>query len=334
MGAWPHLIDRRLYLGKDIPIGGTAHQAGTCRFGTDPASSVLDLDCKAHELDNLYVTDASFFPSIGAVNPTLTIIANALAGRRPHQGAARGVSFPLAALRLAAAGFAVGRLPAAARPRVRALRILRISRVVSDLDRAEASIATRLGSAPSRAGPRDPATLAALGLRDATPTRADHAAWASERSRWCASRRRKPALPARQPQQRSVVPASGDRRQRHGCRLRASWPRSRLAADQRGRAASCCRRRNGGVRAFKFRDPDGHPLELIWFPPGPGARRLARQAHPVPPFLGIDHSALAIASTRRSLRFYRALGLRVSDRSITTAPPRRGWTGCRARGCG
>jgi choline dehydrogenase-like flavoprotein len=48
------------------------------RFGTDPASSVLDLNCKAHELDNLYVVDASFFPSIGAVNPTLTIIANAL----------------------------------------------------------------------------------------------------------------------------------------------------------------------------------------------------------------------------------------------------------------
>ena len=78
MGAWPKLIERRLYLGKDIPIGGTAHQAGTCRFGRDPATSVLDLDCKAHELDNLYVTDASFFPSIGAVNPTLTIIANAL----------------------------------------------------------------------------------------------------------------------------------------------------------------------------------------------------------------------------------------------------------------
>jgi choline dehydrogenase-like flavoprotein len=78
MGAFPKLIDRSLYLGKDIPIGGTAHQAGTCRFGTDPASSVLDLDCKTHELDNLYITDASFFPSIGAVNPTLTIIANAL----------------------------------------------------------------------------------------------------------------------------------------------------------------------------------------------------------------------------------------------------------------
>jgi choline dehydrogenase-like flavoprotein len=74
----PHLLERTLYLGKDIPIGGTAHQAGTLRFGPDQATSVLDLDCKAHELDNLYVTDASFFPSIGAVNPTLTIIANAL----------------------------------------------------------------------------------------------------------------------------------------------------------------------------------------------------------------------------------------------------------------
>ena len=77
-GAHPVLMERSLYLGKNIPVGGTAHQAGTCRFGTDPTTSVLDLDCKAHELDNLYVTDASFFPSIGAVNPTLTIIANAL----------------------------------------------------------------------------------------------------------------------------------------------------------------------------------------------------------------------------------------------------------------
>jgi len=77
-GTHPVLLERSLYLGKDIPIGGTAHQAGTARFGTDPASSVLDLDCKAHQLDNLYLTDASFFPSIGSVNPTLTIIANAL----------------------------------------------------------------------------------------------------------------------------------------------------------------------------------------------------------------------------------------------------------------
>lgn len=77
-GIHPHLFDRKLYLGKDTPIGGTAHQAGTLKFGEDANTSVLDLDCKAHGIDNLYVTDASFFPSIGAVNPTLTIIANAL----------------------------------------------------------------------------------------------------------------------------------------------------------------------------------------------------------------------------------------------------------------
>ena len=77
-GAHSVLLERSLYLGKGIPIGGTAHQAGTARFGIDPATSVLDLNCKAHELDNLYIADASFFPSIGAVNPTLTIIANAL----------------------------------------------------------------------------------------------------------------------------------------------------------------------------------------------------------------------------------------------------------------
>jgi len=77
-GAHPLLLERSLYLGKNVPISGTAHQAGTARFGTDPATSVLDLDCRAHEVDNLYVADASFFPSIGAVNPTLTIVANAL----------------------------------------------------------------------------------------------------------------------------------------------------------------------------------------------------------------------------------------------------------------
>ncbi|MEH6952055.1 GMC family oxidoreductase [Nitrobacter sp. NHB1] len=77
-GAHPALLERSLYLGKNIPIGGTAHQAGTARFGTNPANSVLDIDCKAHEVENLYVADASFFPSIGSVNPTLTIIANAL----------------------------------------------------------------------------------------------------------------------------------------------------------------------------------------------------------------------------------------------------------------
>lgn len=73
-----HLIPRNAYMANDIPIAGVAHQAGTCRFGTDPADSVLDVDCRAHDLDNLYVVDTSFFPSIGAVNPALTAAANAL----------------------------------------------------------------------------------------------------------------------------------------------------------------------------------------------------------------------------------------------------------------
>jgi choline dehydrogenase-like flavoprotein len=61
-----------------LPLYGTAHQAGTVRFGKDPASSVLDPWCKAHELDNLYVVDTAFFVSSAAVNPSLTVIANAM----------------------------------------------------------------------------------------------------------------------------------------------------------------------------------------------------------------------------------------------------------------
>jgi choline dehydrogenase-like flavoprotein len=64
--------------GSLLPLYGTAHQAGTVRFGADPKASVLDPWCKAHELDNLYVVDTSFFPSIASVNPTLTTVANAM----------------------------------------------------------------------------------------------------------------------------------------------------------------------------------------------------------------------------------------------------------------
>jgi choline dehydrogenase-like flavoprotein len=73
-----HLIPRWAYLENKIPVAGVAHQAGTCRFGSDPASSALNEDCRAHEVDNLYVVDTSFFPSIAAVNPALTAMANAL----------------------------------------------------------------------------------------------------------------------------------------------------------------------------------------------------------------------------------------------------------------
>ena len=86
--TWKHILSKidsgdsffphGIYLRKNIPISGVAHQVGTLRFGNDPATSVLDSNCKTHEIDNLYVVDGSFFPSSGAVNPSLTIMANAL----------------------------------------------------------------------------------------------------------------------------------------------------------------------------------------------------------------------------------------------------------------
>ncbi len=73
-----HLISLNAYIPARIPLAGVAHQNGTVRFGHDPRTSALDVHCKAHEVDNLYVVDGSFFPSSCAVNPALTIMANAM----------------------------------------------------------------------------------------------------------------------------------------------------------------------------------------------------------------------------------------------------------------
>jgi choline dehydrogenase-like flavoprotein len=72
------LLEHRFQIDSLLPLYGTAHQCGTLRFGADPRSSVLDPNCKTHAIDNLYAVDSSFFPSSAAVNPTLTIVANAL----------------------------------------------------------------------------------------------------------------------------------------------------------------------------------------------------------------------------------------------------------------
>ena len=66
------------YFETKMPMHSLGHQVGTCKFGEDPKTSVLDLNCRAHDVDNLHVVDGSFFVSSGAVNPTLTIVANAL----------------------------------------------------------------------------------------------------------------------------------------------------------------------------------------------------------------------------------------------------------------
>jgi choline dehydrogenase-like flavoprotein len=73
-----HLFHRFAYMKNEIPVAGVAHQAGTCRMGGDAETSVVNRDCRAHELDNLYIVDTSVFPSIGAVNPALTAMANSL----------------------------------------------------------------------------------------------------------------------------------------------------------------------------------------------------------------------------------------------------------------
>ena len=78
LGCHQMMIPRWPVLSQQIPLAGIAHNCGTVRFGTDPGRSTLDVNCKAHDLDNLYVVDTSFFPSSSAVNPSLTAIANAL----------------------------------------------------------------------------------------------------------------------------------------------------------------------------------------------------------------------------------------------------------------
>jgi len=100
MGCEQRVHERPSYVGGRLGISGVAHQNGTIRFGDDPATSALDVDCRMHELDNLYVADASFFVSSTAVNPTLTIIANALrvADRIAHRlGVAGREAVPTAA---------------------------------------------------------------------------------------------------------------------------------------------------------------------------------------------------------------------------------------------
>ncbi len=72
------LVPLHAYFKKQIPIEGVGHQNGTRRMGTDPLASVLDPKCKSHDLDNLYGADASCFVSASAVNPSLTVIANAI----------------------------------------------------------------------------------------------------------------------------------------------------------------------------------------------------------------------------------------------------------------
>ncbi|HEX4151140.1 MAG TPA: VOC family protein [Steroidobacteraceae bacterium] len=204
---------------------------------------------------------------------------------------------------------------------VQAESIVRISRVVSDLERSESFYRTALGfRSLTRAAP-DPEVLSALGLPGAGATEVRMRLGSEELAllRFESVPRNYPADSQSNDlwfQHLAIVVSDMDAAYGH---LRASVHWRPISTD----GPETLPASSGGVRAFKFRDPDGHPLELLWLPPRSG-RPLwhgARRADALePPFLGIDHSALAVSSTRRSLAFYRALGLHVVARSMNTGP--------------
>ncbi len=186
-------------------------------------------------------------------------------------------------------------------------RILRISRVVADLARAEAFLRDGLGFHTVSHGPAD----GAFGAADEMVMRLGDETLALV----CF------AEPGRAPpgdsqsndlwfQHLAIVVSDMDMAYAH-LSTQAGW-----TAITRG-GPQTLPPENGAVRAFKFRDPDGHPLELIWFPPGT-ARPVWSRTQSL--FLGIDHSALAVASIHRSQNFYEALGLNVASRSLNEGP--------------
>jgi catechol 2,3-dioxygenase-like lactoylglutathione lyase family enzyme len=196
--------------------------------------------------------------------------------------------------------------------------IRRFSRVVADLARAEAFYAAALGFQCAARGPADAAALHALGADDTDAVEVVMQLGSGEIALVHFARPGRAYPPGSRSddlwfQHLAIVVDDLDAAYRHLCAIDGWEPISR--GGPQTLPAS-----DGGVRAFKFRDPDRHPLELLWFPPG--AKRQLRHA-PTPardaahggPFRGIAHSALAVAATRRSEVFYRGLGLCVSGRS-------------------
>jgi catechol 2,3-dioxygenase-like lactoylglutathione lyase family enzyme len=199
--------------------------------------------------------------------------------------------------------------------------ILSVSRVVSNLDRAESFYRSALGFRRVSGGPVDPEVLTALGVAERRASEV-RMRIGEEDIVLVQFESAVPEYPAESRsddlwfQHLAIVVSDMDAGY---ARLRSSrgWDPISTGGPETLPASS------GGVRAFKFRDPDGHPLELLWLPPGHGRpdwHERARTAPSEEPFLGIDHSALAVSSTRRSLAFYRSLGLHIADRSMNGGP--------------
>ncbi len=199
-----------------------------------------------------------------------------------------------------------------------ALRLLRISRVVSDLDRAEVFYADALGFRRLGRAPLEPALLAALGMAGAEAEQSVMRLGEEEIAlvRFAPEGRPYPADSQSRDlwfQHLAIVVRNMDAAYANLCAHRGWQPISWGGPQHLPRA-------DGSVRAFKFRDPDGHPLELIWFPLGQG-RAVWRERASSTPFLGIDHSAIAVSLVSRSLAFYRRLGLAPAARSWNHGQP-------------
>ena len=199
-----------------------------------------------------------------------------------------------------------------------ALRILRISRVVRDLNQAERFYRNALGFQVVAQESLNPAERIALGMEafaaeqlvlrlganeialvNFTPSGRPYPAESRSNDLWF--------------QHLAIVVRDMDEAYRH-LRTHGAWEPISWGGPQELPPA------DGRVRAFKFRDPDGHPLELLWFPPGTG-RAVAHHSATPSPFFGIDHSALAIALSGRSLAFYRRLGFHLIHKSWNSGGP-------------
>jgi catechol 2,3-dioxygenase-like lactoylglutathione lyase family enzyme len=207
--------------------------------------------------------------------------------------------------------------------------IVRISRVVADLDRAEEFYRRALAFRPIAREPVDATIVAALGIGRAAQVVARLGGQEIALVRCEQAGRPYPADSRSNDlwfQHLAIVVSDIDAAYAH------------LTAYSGWRAISeggpvTLPPANDGVRAFKFRDPDGHPLELIWFPPGAG-REIWRRRDAAGLFLGIDHTALAIACTARAVAFYSGLGFSVSARSLNDSPEQSrldGFAGAKAR---
>lgn len=200
-------------------------------------------------------------------------------------------------------------------------RILRVTRVVSDLQCAESFYRSALGFTTVAHATVDSGTLAAIGASQETACEA--------RLRLGQEEIALVQFPARG----RAYPAdsrSDDLWFQHLAIVVGDMPAAYAALQASRRSWRAISRdgpeslppSSGGVQAFKFRDPDGHPLELLWFPPGAGRRRWHDRASNggSSPFLGIDHTALAVSSTATSLEFYRALGMHPSASTRNEGP--------------